>query len=250
LPPAWSAATTRWIGDLIAKLRSPEMTVSTIFSRPGAIDTADGTSSSFGSSANWSNSEILFAGDANGPSAEQMGSGLGDNQSICIDDGNCEYRPAPGSGPGTSLASDFDGETYVGTWTLCMGDAIGPDAGSWNNGIIDIELERHIPCACSGKFKGGDRVKWIGPNNTGDPTIGTEGEVMCGNNSSGILASWDGFVTGHLGNSSCQCPTTQDMGTTYTGSGWFAFCNQLELIMPFTDDFESNSTIRWSVVHL
>jgi hypothetical protein len=53
-----------------------------------------------------------------------MGNTIEDWQTICLDDGRCEYQPNPGAGPGTNLA-DFRGEGAFGAWRVCVGDAFG-----------------------------------------------------------------------------------------------------------------------------
>jgi subtilisin-like proprotein convertase family protein len=134
-----SAISHAWIGDLTIKLVSPLGTVTTLVSRPGLDEPADDGSSAgaFGANANLVAASPITFRDGASHDAELMGSTLGDDEAVCLDDGQCAFQPNPGTGPGTSLA-DFDGEDPVGTWQLCAGDSATPDAGAIHSVTLSV----------------------------------------------------------------------------------------------------------------
>lgn len=263
--------THTWVGDLVVKLKSPTGTVSTVLSRPGFVEGVDDGSGCCGDNSNWANASILFDEQSGGPSAEQLGvsPALGADQNVCDDDGACARTPASDSGPGSGLDVDFDGEEYAGDWQICIGDASANDVGSWSSYELTVRIGREVSCNCGAKYRGGDRVRYLGsvaaPQGTGldtnrvgnstatadgggGLTIGTEGEVMCATASGSpeFLVSWDGFTGGHDSNGFCECPTgTLPIGTT---SGWYVSCFDFVRILPFHEDFETGDTRRWSAV--
>ncbi|MGH7806139.1 MAG: hypothetical protein ACREQJ_17450, partial [Candidatus Binatia bacterium] len=106
-----------FVGDLTLKVGSPAGTVTTLMSIPGGEELADDGTAGSGRGANWLSDVITFDDDAGDPSAEDMGVNLTSSQSVCADNGVCAHTPAPGAGPGTSLA-DFDGANSSGTWMV------------------------------------------------------------------------------------------------------------------------------------
>jgi len=238
-----------WLGDLVVKIRSPEGTITTLQSRAGFDDVTDIGTGGPGSSADLVAAHDVTWGDGKGwPSAETMGSGLTAVEAACRDNGICDYSTAPDSAAGQPLDVAFDGETYDGTWTFCVGDAGEGDVGTLLNIQIFARTNRRIPCTCSGRFRGGDTVLYSPINTVGGPSPGTKGEVMCGTTQLGprILVDWNGFGGGHDGEGDCDCPHgVIPFGAT---SGYWVECSELVRDLPFKDDFEGGNTNRWDVV--
>lgn len=253
--------THTYVGDLVIKLKSPTSTISTLQSRAGFDEPFDDGGFDAGAAADWDGAAIRYDEQSLGPSAELMGQSLADTGKVCTDNGVCAHTPAAGSGPGAGLDTDFDGETYVGLWELCIGDAAMPDAGTWNDFLIEIRVDRTIACACDGKFRGGDRViyaPFAAPDSDANdrnraratpegPALlpGALGEAMCGDSTpASLLVAWDGFTGGHDGNGFCECP----QGNLAAGStnGWWVDCAELLPDLPFFDDFETGDANHWS----
>ncbi|MFP6685105.1 MAG: hypothetical protein VB934_10340 [Polyangiaceae bacterium] len=112
------------IGELVIKVRSPKLTVTTLMNLPGYAEMADdGFMASGGDSSNLDmDYPVLFDDDA-ANDAEQMGDGLWAWNEVCKDDNKCAWSPNAGAGPGTGL-KDFKGESPVGAWRVCVGDAL------------------------------------------------------------------------------------------------------------------------------
>jgi hypothetical protein len=234
-----------WVGDVVVKLQSPSGTVSTVQNRAGYDEFGDDGLGCCGNEAGWSGDLIVYDEQTGGPPAEEMGASLSDLQSVCADDGVCAHTPEADSGPGTGLDVDFDGESYAGTWQLCVGDAAAEEVGTWTEAGLTVAIDRSIPCQCGGAFHGGDRVRLIATV-AGGPPLGTEGEVMCAREVPGfeLLVSWDGFSDGHDGAPGCECPSgTLPVGTT---SGFYVGCDEVEAAVLFADGFETGNTLRWS----
>lgn len=117
-----------WVGDLVLKLISPDNTVVTLMSVPGAAEVADdGTGSSPESSNLGSAFPVSFVD--NGPkSSELMGSNITNSQVVCKDDLACVYDPSSGAAAPGKLAS-YNGKPSAGTWKFCAGDIGIGDAG-------------------------------------------------------------------------------------------------------------------------
>jgi len=122
-----------FVGDLTMKLYSPAGTVITLFSRPGIAEAADDGSTPTGQNgfpANLSKAYVVSILDGAAHDAEQMGNGLGDDQTVAnfmigVPD---QYAPNHGSAPAGTLNA-LIGESPVGRWTLCAGDAVVGDSG-------------------------------------------------------------------------------------------------------------------------
>jgi subtilisin-like proprotein convertase family protein len=145
-----------WVSDLVVKLRSPSSTLVTVLSRPGLAETVDDGTPEFGGDS----SNLVFASrisfdQASVNSAESMGGTIGDNEVVCQDDAICTFQPNPGAAlPGT--LADFSGESFSGTWTLCIGDAAANDLGvldDWALVIVTTQL-------FSDGFEKGDECSW------------------------------------------------------------------------------------------
>ena len=114
-----------WAGDLVYKVTSPAGTTVTLMSRPGFVEPADDGTGCCGNNADMSSGFPLTYDDSALFDAENTGASL---QVVCQDDGECEFFPNPGAGPGVNLA-DFIGEDATGDWQVCAGDSAGGDAG-------------------------------------------------------------------------------------------------------------------------
>jgi subtilisin-like proprotein convertase family protein len=245
------ALTHTFVGDLVIKIESPGATVVTLQSRAGYPESADDGTGIGGNWSNWAGATITYDDQSSGPLSETMGSALSlTSQNVCTDDGVCSYKPSHGAAAGGDL-STFDGQNYVGNWSLCVADAAAVDIGTWTGGNITIKLNRRIPCACGGKFRGGDRVKFqnvVGPQRGSIPVPGQGGQVMCGKSTdpTHIYVSWDGFVDGSNGSGYCNCPIGSLPGGNT--SGYPVLCTQLALDLPWSDDFEGGDMAHWSSV--
>ncbi len=128
--------THSWVGDLVIKVQSPNDTITTLMSRPGcgeAADDGDDYGGSYpalcpGDESNLLGVHSVLFYDGAPNDAEDMGSDLIGGV-VCRDDDKCEWDPNPGAGPGNGLA-DFHGLEAVGTWHVCVGDALPGDNGS------------------------------------------------------------------------------------------------------------------------
>jgi subtilisin-like proprotein convertase family protein len=128
-----------WIGDLTVKVASPMGTIVTLMSRPGFDDTADDGTGCCGDSSNMVNTSPINYADANTFDAEQMGATIDGASFVCQDDGECDFFPNPGSGPGINLA-DFNGEAAAGDWQVCVGDSVGADPGTLFVGTANVAV--------------------------------------------------------------------------------------------------------------
>lgn len=138
-----------WIGDLAIKVVSPKGTVSTLQSRAGFAEPAeDGTGCCGDSSDLVETSPFTFDDDAV-DSAEDMGSTLLGTEFACQDDGICSYFPVPDSGPGFDL-SDFNRESALGDWMVCVGDAAAGDPGEFCSANVNVIVEDIPSCRTPG----------------------------------------------------------------------------------------------------
>lgn len=121
------------IGDLTAKLRSPNNTILTIVNRPGSTAADNGADTPLGDTSNWDG--FLQFRDGIGPEAETMGSTIGDAQAVCTNDGICRFDSSPDTAtqPPANLGA-FVGGPISGDWTLCVADSAPANTGivrSW-----------------------------------------------------------------------------------------------------------------------
>jgi len=126
-----------WLGDLVIKLVSPDDVVVTLMSRPGLDEPTDTSNESNGDSSNLAASGAITFDGANTAIAEQMGSGLGDNETACVDDALCDYLPNSGAAQPGGLMT-FDAYSPVGLWRLCFADGDDGDAGTVHTAHINV----------------------------------------------------------------------------------------------------------------
>jgi len=126
-----------FVGDLTAKVVSPEGTILTVFSRPGLLASPDDGTGCCGDSSNLDNTALLWANGGTFDS-ELMGGTIDTDTSACTDDGECDFFPNPDGAPGTDL-DDFETENGVGIWLVCVGDGAAADTGDFNNAALTIQ---------------------------------------------------------------------------------------------------------------
>ncbi len=165
--------THTWLGDLTAKLMSPDGSVLTLFSRPGFTEPADDGTGCCGDSSNLAAANPLTFDDSATNDPELMGGTLTGAQVVCLDDGFCSYFTNPGAAatPPASFA-DLAGEAASGNWTLCVGDSGGGDTGEisgWSitlvhEGAAVTEPPRLVPASSrwSLVLLGGLILAWVG----------------------------------------------------------------------------------------
>ncbi len=129
------------LGNLVIKLFTPTDDF-TLMSRPGESEADDtGGDTGGGDTSNLVlTSPITFAMAAT-DDAEDMDAGntLDGTEFACQDDGVCSYNPNVGA---TALSDDLtqlNGDSKVGDWTLCIGDAqsgTGGSSGGGENGTL------------------------------------------------------------------------------------------------------------------
>lgn len=126
-------------GDLVLKVIDPlGQHVATVLNRPGLAESSDDGNGCCGSAGTLvSGSMIRFAPYRSWPDAESLGAS---GQTVCLEDGRCEYRANPGSA-GLSLSA-FSGLILDGTgdWTLCAGDASLSGMGELCTGQLEVNL--------------------------------------------------------------------------------------------------------------
>lgn len=138
-----------WIGDLSVKLRSPAGTILAVMERVQgdgvSNNTGDnGTNAPFGDSTNITATFPIQFGDIFPTDSELMGTGLTNTQTVCQDDGVCDYFPNPDQAliTGTSVAdfSAYAGEDPSGQWTLCVGDGAAGDIGTLEHWTLNLDV--------------------------------------------------------------------------------------------------------------
>jgi subtilisin-like proprotein convertase family protein len=143
-----------YVSDLTMKLYSPAGREVTLLSRPGIDELTDDGSTppgEAGYSANLSVSYLITFFDGSPNDAERMGEGLRDDQAV----GNFMiqspglYRPAAGAAGGSTLGV-FRGESPVGRWTLCVGDALAGDSGVIDFWQMTVRATTN-PCVSGGQ---------------------------------------------------------------------------------------------------
>lgn len=129
-----------YLGNLVIKLFTPAEDF-TLVSRPGTSEPDDtGAGGGDGDSSNLESTDpITFA--MGGTDAETMGSGLDTDGEACQDNGICTYSPNNGASTLSEDLSLLNGDSKVGDWTLCIGDAVnssGFDVGSFEDWTLDL----------------------------------------------------------------------------------------------------------------
>jgi cysteine-rich repeat protein len=128
-----------FVGDLVAKVRSPAGTVITLFSRPGLVESADNGSGCCGDSADLRSDFPIRFFDGAPDNPELMGNTLGSSTAdVCQDDGRCDYFTDPGAAVPGDLAT-FEGEGAGGTWRVCIGDAANDHDGTFVRATISLQ---------------------------------------------------------------------------------------------------------------
>jgi subtilisin-like proprotein convertase family protein len=139
-----------YVGDLTMKLFSPRGTEINLFSRPGVNETADDGSTppgETGYSANLAKAYLVTIFDGGTHDAERMGEGLADSQAVAnfMIQAPDQFAPNHGAASAGNFRS-FIGESPVGRWTLCVGDAVVGDSGSIDYWRLNIRTAVN-PCA-------------------------------------------------------------------------------------------------------
>ncbi|MCH2651321.1 MAG: hypothetical protein MKZ99_07995, partial [Candidatus Marinimicrobia bacterium] len=85
-----------------------------------------------------------------------------------------------------------------------------------------------VDCVCDAQYHSGDQVVSTvdNPSDNGEIFIGSAGTVVCGNSEYDvILVDWDDIGNGHSGNNLCECGD----GPLPESSGWWVYCNEIEM---------------------
>lgn len=137
------AVTHESCGNLVIKLRGPDNTLITLMSRPGEAEAADdGSSGSGGDQSDMTASAPVTFDDAAGPSAETMGSGP-PGEVVCQQSA-CDFHPDHGAATGpATLAAAFDGKNALGTWRMCVGDAVNNNVGTFQSWELRVTTSNH-----------------------------------------------------------------------------------------------------------
>jgi subtilisin-like proprotein convertase family protein len=142
--------THTWVGDLTVKLFTPSGSF-TLMSRPGYSETADDGSGGNGDSSNLSASSPVTFAMSSGTEAENMGNTIGDTQTVCTSDGICSFNPNNGASTLSEDLADLNLDNKVGTWSLCVGDAVTADTGTLGNWTLNVpSQQRNDTCTTNG----------------------------------------------------------------------------------------------------
>lgn len=136
-----------WIGDLVVKLVSPDGSELGVLSRVGFSEPADDGTGCCGSSAQMDAAFPLSFFDTAPNDAETMGAGLAGSEAVCRDGAQlCDFFPNPDSvaTPPANFAG-FAGEEASGNWTLCVGDSVADDVGTFQSWTININFTGGVP---------------------------------------------------------------------------------------------------------
>jgi len=184
-----------WVGDLSFQVISPSGATMTLMNRPGVDD------SPFGNGADLMVEHSTWFDESFDVSSEDMGSGLGTTDAVCLADGVCDFAPSSEELTWTGTLVDAVGTDIVGDWVVCVGDSAFGNDGVLGNGtsitfdsspIIDISItdsgfspaEVDVDCGAS--------VRWTN-NGAMDHTV-TTAEIDFGGGliiDSGAIASGD-----------------------------------------------------------
>ena len=142
--------THTWIGDLTAKITSPDTgTQITLFERPGttAPDSAPGSVGPWGCNQN----DIVVTFDDEAASGTNI-------ENLCPPVANGTYLP---HNPAPNNLSIFDGEDPSGNWIFYLSDSAEGDQGTLNQACI------------TASFAAVSFDKWVSTNNTCSDTLDT-----------------------------------------------------------------------------
>ena len=149
--------THTWPGDLTIKVTSPGGSILPVMARPqgdwaAPVETDDGAGCC-GDSSNLAGT-LSFA-DANANDPEALGLGLGDDDLACTGD-DCSLFPNPSAAAGgpnyVDAFAGFDGESTAGVWTVCVGDAVAADTGTFDAVTLSFAASVAVEDDPSGEF--------------------------------------------------------------------------------------------------
>ena len=130
-----------WLGDLTFKVFSPaDAKIVTLMSLPGTLEALDNGASASPESSDLQKLFPVIFRSMGVKDAETMGNTLGGTAAVCKDDGQCDYKPNPGKGPGINL-TDFAGVASNGTWMFCAADSAGGDVGTLDAVTLTLMLQ-------------------------------------------------------------------------------------------------------------
>jgi subtilisin-like proprotein convertase family protein len=134
-----------WLGDLTAKLQSPQGTVLAIVERPkgdGTNPPGDNGTGCCGDSSDINGNYPLSFRDDYPFNPEDMGKGITGFTVVCLDDGRCQFFPNPDQalvvGNSVENFASFVGEEASGEWKLCVGDSVLGDSGTLNSWSLNL----------------------------------------------------------------------------------------------------------------
>jgi hypothetical protein len=142
-----------WVGDLTIKLKSPSSTVLTILDRPKG-DGTQNPGGDNGADADTDSSDLTEAfpitfNDLYVNHAENMGTAIADNETVCDQDSICTFRPSPDEALSEAgFGAAFDDEAVSGDWTLYVGDSdtdsVASTTGYLSGWSISIQHRRPL----------------------------------------------------------------------------------------------------------
>jgi subtilisin-like proprotein convertase family protein len=133
-----TAITHTWVGDLTAKLISPNGSSLTVLNRPAFVEPADDGTGCCGDSSDLLSANPISFLDGAAATAESMGGTLTAAQVICLNDSICSFSPSPGVSASLANFAGFAGGNASGTWNLCIGDSGSGDTGQLSSWSITI----------------------------------------------------------------------------------------------------------------
>ena len=133
-----------WIGDVNVKIASPGGAVLSVFNRPGNQVMPDDGTGCCNDNSDLSKSHPIVLKDGGMFDAGKMGTTIDAGKVVCKDDKQCEFKPNPGTGPGTNFG-DFLGETAAGTWKVCVGDSNAGDLGVLDHLALTFTKVKYDP---------------------------------------------------------------------------------------------------------
>ena len=160
-----------WVGDLKVDLTAPTGETLSLLDRPGSPPGAGDSSNASGAIDG-----IITFTDGASVLAEDMGATIGGGDTICIDDGICDYIPNEGGVLFADMIAEMIGNSSDpnGQWSLSVSDNALGDTGAFSWSIdIDYEVEG----------EGGECVLSDECGETGSVTVEFTATDSCGNTS-------------------------------------------------------------------
>jgi len=154
--------THTYLSDVRMQLRSPSGQLITLMNRPGFPANANGRGADLLASY-----PITFT-DGAAQNAEQMGASLSRTQTVCRDDGGCDFSPAPEGDAGLTALGGFIGENSAGDWLFCVSDVSRNDVGT----LASVELA--LTCDAGGVATATPAPTTIAPTPTVTPSTGAD----------------------------------------------------------------------------